>query len=92
MTSLNEQAAIIERLVWTQQFRLDSPQAAIEVLGDQVDAPIRAAASQPIIPEPNVGELVRRGRHQSISKERFELLAADLLVRVGISKNRQELV
>ena len=34
---------------------------------------------------------MRRRRHQSIPKERFELLAADLLVRVGVSKDFQEL-
>jgi hypothetical protein len=35
---------------------------------------------------------VRRRRHQSIPEERFELLDADLLVRVGVSEDFEELL
>ena len=40
----------------------------------------------------HVGELVRRRRHQSIPEERFELLAANLFVRVGVSEDFEELL
>ena len=40
----------------------------------------------------HVGELVRRRRHQGIPEGRFELLAADLLVRVGVTEDFEELL
>ena len=61
-------------------------------LGYQVDTAIRAVASRPVVPKPHVGELVRRRRHQSVPEERFELLAANLLVRIGISEDLEELL